>query len=104
MSGSLKCLAQCSNPTLGANMNTNGHNCLLKRETHVPISSYKCRWSKIEPVPELGDADADEEEVEAFYKSWREFESWREYSYMDEEDKERAEKCASSSSSSSSSS
>ena len=28
------------------------------------------------------------EEVEKFYKFWYAFESWREYSYLDEEDKE----------------
>lgn len=35
--------------------------------------------------------DSDREHVENFYQFWYEFSSWREYSYLDEEDKEKGQ-------------
>jgi len=46
------------------------------------------RWSTRTPVPKLGKDDMSREGVDKFYKFWYAFESWREYSYLDEEDKE----------------
>ena len=46
------------------------------------------RWSTRTPVPKLGKDDMSREAVDKFYKFWYAFESWREYSYLDEEDKE----------------
>ncbi|RLU16213.1 hypothetical protein DMN91_011973 [Ooceraea biroi] len=46
------------------------------------------RWSVKKPVPQLGGPYAVREKVENFYTFWYDFESWREYSYLDEEDKE----------------
>ncbi|XP_015599796.1 dnaJ homolog subfamily C member 2 [Cephus cinctus] len=46
------------------------------------------RWSEKKPVPQLGGIDTPREKVERFYSFWYDFESWREYSYLDEEDKE----------------
>ena len=40
-------------------------------------------------MPKLGTAESSRDEVDKFYKFWYEFESWREYSYLDEEDKEK---------------
>merc|ERR1712059_111060 len=37
-----------------------------------------------------GDMDSTREQVDRLYSFWYDFESWREYSYLDEEDKEKA--------------
>lgn len=46
------------------------------------------RWSVKKVVPRLGNPHTPRESVEKFYSFWYDFESWREYSYLDEEDKE----------------
>lgn len=47
------------------------------------------RWSEKKNVPKLGGPDSTREEVERFYNFWYNFKSWREYSYEDEEDKDK---------------
>lgn len=37
-------------------------------------------------MPQLGTADSAREDVESFYEFWFDFNSWREFSYLDEED------------------
>ncbi|CAG2119875.1 unnamed protein product, partial [Medioppia subpectinata] len=49
------------------------------------------RWSTKQPVPELGDNRSDISYVNKFYAFWYDFDSWREYSYLDEEEKEKGE-------------
>uniref|UniRef100_A0A3P9MQM3 DnaJ homolog subfamily C member 2 n=1 Tax=Oryzias latipes TaxID=8090 RepID=A0A3P9MQM3_ORYLA len=49
------------------------------------------RWSTKKSVPKLGSPDSSFEEVDNFYSFWYNFDSWREFSYLDEEEKEKAE-------------
>ncbi|PSN53630.1 DnaJ subfamily C member 2 [Blattella germanica] len=49
------------------------------------------RWSEKMPVPKLGNDSTPREHVERFYSFWYNFQSWREYSYLDEEEKDQAQ-------------
>merc|ERR1712106_423887 len=55
-----------------------------------PVFEANTRWSVKTPVPQLGTMTSSREEVDRFYSFWYDFDSWREYSYLDEEDKEKA--------------
>ena len=56
-----------------------------------PVFETNLRWSNKQPVPELGGEDSTFEDVDEFYKFWYDFDSWREFSYLDEEEKEKGE-------------
>ncbi|XP_077449548.1 dnaJ homolog subfamily C member 2 [Stigmatopora argus] len=49
------------------------------------------RWSAKKHVPKLGSMESSFEEVDNFYSFWYNFDSWREFSHLDEEEKEKAE-------------
>ncbi|KAL7733813.1 hypothetical protein ACLKA6_011536 [Drosophila palustris] len=53
--------------------------------------NLNARWSEKAEVPPFGEVDAKREEVERFYNFWYDFKSWREFSYLDEEDKEKGQ-------------
>lgn len=55
----------------------------------TPAFEANARWSIKKHVPALGDDDLPRDKVDKFYRFWYEFESWREFSYLDEEDKEK---------------
>ncbi|OCK96185.1 zuotin [Cenococcum geophilum 1.58] len=43
------------------------------------------RFSKVQPVPKLGNDKSTKEEVEHFYNFWYNFDSWRTFEYQDED-------------------
>jgi DnaJ family protein C protein 2 len=56
-----------------------------------PAFRRQSRWSVATPVPELGNDDAPDADVDGFYGFWFAFKSWREFPHPDEEDVEQAE-------------
>ena len=49
------------------------------------------RWSIKKNVPSLGDENSTFEQINQFYSFWYDFDSWREFSYLDEESKDSAQ-------------
>jgi len=60
-------------------------------KTFAPVFELNTRWSVKSPVPAIGDDETSREEVDEFYTFWYAFDSWREYSYLDEEERDQAE-------------
>ncbi|XP_007504127.2 dnaJ homolog subfamily C member 2 isoform X4 [Monodelphis domestica] len=60
-------------------------------EVFSPVFERNSRWSNQKNVPKFGDMHSSFEDVDAFYSFWYNFDSWREFSYLDEEEKEKAE-------------
>ena len=56
------------------------------------VFEREARFSKVQPVPMLGDVDDTKEKVEAFYDFWYNFDSWRSFEYLDKEVNEGSDK------------
>lgn len=51
----------------------------------APVFASELRFAKKTPVPELGDALATKQEVDAFYSYWLSFDLWRTFEFLDDE-------------------
>ncbi|AWP00961.1 putative dnaJ -like subfamily C member 2 [Scophthalmus maximus] len=60
-------------------------------QAFAPVFERNARWSSKKHVPKVGTMESSFEEVDNFYSFWYNFDSWREFSYLDEEEKEKAE-------------
>ncbi|KAJ5624797.1 hypothetical protein N7510_001106 [Penicillium lagena] len=50
-----------------------------------PVFKAESRFSNKQPVPQLGDENSAQEDVETFYNFWYNFDSWRTFEYLDED-------------------
>ncbi|XP_054655832.1 dnaJ homolog subfamily C member 2 [Dunckerocampus dactyliophorus] len=60
-------------------------------QVFASVFERNSRWSTKKHVPKLGAMESSFEDVDNFYSFWYNFDSWREFSYLDEEEKEKAE-------------
>ncbi|KAJ2746295.1 hypothetical protein GGI20_001496 [Coemansia sp. BCRC 34301] len=51
--------------------------------TYGPVFEREGRFSRRQPVPLLGDLDTPRADMEAFYRFWSSFDSWRLFDYLD---------------------
>ncbi|XP_050503412.1 dnaJ homolog subfamily C member 2-like [Diabrotica virgifera virgifera] len=66
----------------------------IKKDFYKAVTYYfdlNSRWSEKTRVPKLRTENSTKEEVEHFYSFWYDFKSWREYSYEDEEEKDKCQ-------------
>ena len=56
-----------------------------------PVIERNSQWSLQKPVPLIGTDQDTIDQVDDFYNFWYNFKSWREYSYLDEEERKNAE-------------
>ncbi|KAK3864990.1 hypothetical protein Pcinc_029363 [Petrolisthes cinctipes] len=56
-----------------------------------PVLERNARWSIRKHVPLLGKPDDSKQKVDRFFAFWYDFDSWREFSYLDEEEKEKGQ-------------
>ncbi|KAF2236103.1 DnaJ-domain-containing protein [Viridothelium virens] len=50
-----------------------------------PVFDSEARFSKVHPVPCLGDENSSKDDVYNFYEFWYHFDSWRSFEYQDED-------------------
>lgn len=51
-----------------------------------PLFEQNARFSRKKPIYLLGDINSPKHETDRFYEFWYNFESWRVFNYLDEED------------------